>query len=285
MKKGENFNHPSEGDTIRVEPIKSAGEIKAIENLLADNPRNHALFTLGTNTGLRPRELTNIRVGEVKGLLPMDTFGVKETRAGRVRSITLNHACIESIRQLIRSLKEEDGKDLDPNDFLFKVRRGRLSVQYLNNLVKKWCAKIGLKKNHGGHTLRKTYGYQRLIHDGAGLNEIMKNLGHSTPKQTLEYLCVSPGEYQRIMKNHTQNRQPDTNGIIMQRVKMLESENTRMKQRVDELMEKDARLKVILGSHVLFCWYSADKITWLPLTRTSAIVAPELSCLRVTILF
>ena len=97
MQKGENFNHPSKGATIRVEPIKSPEAIAAIGKLLADHPRNHTLFTLGTNTSLRPRELINIRVGEVKSLEPMDTFEVKETRTGTVRSITLNHACIDSI--------------------------------------------------------------------------------------------------------------------------------------------------------------------------------------------
>ncbi len=248
MQKGENFNHPSRGTAIRVAPIKSAKSIEAIKVLLADHPRNLALFTLGTSTGLRPGELLNIRVGDVKDLTPMDTLEVKEARTERVRSITLNQACIDSIQRLIRSAGENEGGESDPADPLFKVRKGRLSIPYLNNLVKKWCAEIGLQKNHGGHTLRKTYGYQRLIHDGADLNEIMESFNHPTPQKTLEYLCVTPVEYQRIINAHTQNRRPGVDGTVMQRLKMFEFENTKLKQRVEELREKDARLRTILAS-------------------------------------
>jgi len=128
----------------------------------------------------------------------MDTFEVKETRTGSVRRITLNHACVFSIRHLIQSLKEREGKDLDPSDLLFKGRRGALSVSTLNNLVKKWCAEIDLKGNYGGHSLRKTYGYHQLFRFGASVDELMIQFNHSKKWQTFEYLCVGSEELKRF---------------------------------------------------------------------------------------
>ena len=47
MQKGQNFNHPKHGRTIKVEPIKDLRDIKTIKTLLADKPRDLALFTSG----------------------------------------------------------------------------------------------------------------------------------------------------------------------------------------------------------------------------------------------
>ena len=44
MKKGQNFNHPPKGSSIKVDPIKSTKHIKNIKKLLADKPLDYALF-------------------------------------------------------------------------------------------------------------------------------------------------------------------------------------------------------------------------------------------------
>ena len=44
MKKGQNFNHPKKGSTIKVEPIKDKKHIQTIKKLLADKPVYYALF-------------------------------------------------------------------------------------------------------------------------------------------------------------------------------------------------------------------------------------------------
>lgn len=53
MQKGQNFNHPKKGSSIRVEPIKKAKDIKSIKRLLKDRPRDLCLFVTGINTNLR----------------------------------------------------------------------------------------------------------------------------------------------------------------------------------------------------------------------------------------
>jgi O-acetyl-ADP-ribose deacetylase (regulator of RNase III) len=54
MKRGGNTNHPKKGDRIKVDPIRKIKDIKAISKITQDNPRDHLLFIMGINNGLRP---------------------------------------------------------------------------------------------------------------------------------------------------------------------------------------------------------------------------------------
>ena len=66
MKTARNQNRPKKGSQIKVDPIKKRKDIESIKKLLADNPRNSALFTIGINTNLRASDLLRIKVGQVR---------------------------------------------------------------------------------------------------------------------------------------------------------------------------------------------------------------------------
>jgi integrase len=195
MKKGQNYNRPAAGSQIRVEPIKSTKDISAIKKLLADKPRDLALFTLGINTNLRASDLLAIKAGQVRGMKPMDEITLVEKKTGKHRRINLNKTCIDAINRLLvmRSYQDED--------YLFTGQRGRLTVPYLHYLVKKWCGLINLKGNYGSHTLRKTWGYVQRVHFGASLPELMEAYNHATQRQTMTYLCIQPEEIKKIYAN------------------------------------------------------------------------------------
>lgn len=195
MKKGQNFNHPGQGSHIAVDPIKSLKDIQTIKKLLQDKPRDLALFTLGINTNLRASDLLGIEVAQVRGLKPMGEIIVHERKTGKQRRINLNKSCVDAINQLLASRPYQD------NDYLFIGQRGRLSVAYLNNLVKKWCKAINLKGNYGSHTLRKTFGHIQSVVFGASLPDLMVCYNHATQKQTLAYLCIQPEEIKKIYAN------------------------------------------------------------------------------------
>src|SRR5208283_1775943 len=101
MTKGQNSNHPQKGDMIRVEPIRNIKNVKAIKKLLADRPRDLALFTVGINTNLRASDLLQITAGMVQNLKPMDEIELKEKKTGKLRRISLNKSCTESIQVLL----------------------------------------------------------------------------------------------------------------------------------------------------------------------------------------
>ena len=195
MTKGNNGNHPVKGALIKVAPIKTLKDIKAIKSLLAKNPRDLALFTLGINTNLRAVDLLKIKVGQVRNLKPLESIELKEQKTGKLRRVTLNKASVDAVRKLIVS------RDYLDDDYLFLGQRGRLTVPSVNRLVKQWCAAINLKGNFGAHTLRKTFGYIQRVVFSTGLPELMVCFNHSTQRQTLEYLCIQPEEIKSVYAN------------------------------------------------------------------------------------
>lgn len=196
MKKGQNFNRPSKGSQIAVEPIRSTKDIKAIKKILADKPRDLCLFTLGINTNLRASDLLRIKVDQVSHLKPGDDLILKEKKTGKVRRITLNKAVYKAIRELLLS------DNYSPDDFLFRSQRGAvLTVPSLSRLVKAWCKTINLKGNYASHTLRKTWGYHQRVTFNVGIPELMVCFNHSTQRQTLDYLCIQPEEIKSVYLN------------------------------------------------------------------------------------
>jgi integrase len=195
MQKGENHNHPRKGSKIKVEPIKSIKDIRAIKKLLANRPRDLALFTIGINTNLRAVDLLKITAGQVKHLRPLDSFEVKEQKTKKPKRVTLNKICIDTVQKLLASREYRDDEPL------FAGQRGSLTVPSVNRLVKGWCSAINLNANFGAHTLRKTFGYIQRVVYGTGLPELMVCFNHSTQRQTLEYLCIQPEEIKGVYAN------------------------------------------------------------------------------------
>ena len=207
MEKGQNFNRPSKGSQIAVEPIRSTKDIKALKKILADKPRDLCLFTLGINTNLRASDLLRIKVNQVSQLKPGDDLILKEKKTGKARRITLNKTVYESIRNLLMS------DNFSHEDFLFRSQRGAMSpgssdsirspltVPSLSRLVKSWCKMINLKGNYASHTLRKTWGYHQRVSFNVGIPELMVCFNHSTQRQTLGYLCIQPEEIKSVYLN------------------------------------------------------------------------------------
>jgi integrase len=195
MKKVKNPNHPKKGSTIKVEPIRRLKDVETIKKLLADKPRDLALFTIGINTNLRASDLLNLKVHQVRNLKPNDEIEIKEKKTGKVRRITLNKTCVKAIKNLLASKPFND-------DYLFQGQRSDvLIVPSVNRLVKSWCRAINLKGNYGSHTLRKTWGYHQRVTFGTDLPRLMVCFNHSTQKQTLDYLCIQPEEIKDVYEN------------------------------------------------------------------------------------
>ena len=195
MQKGQNYNHPEKGSSIKVDPIKDKRHIQTIKKLLAKRPLDYALFVIGINSNLRASDLLSIKVHQVKDLNPNDEIVLNEKKTKKPRRITLNKACISAIQGLLASKEYSDG------DYLFKGQRGVLTVPSVNAKVKAWCKAINLKGNYGGHSLRKTFGYHQRVTFKTDLPTLMEIFNHSTQKQTLTYLCVQPDEIRNVYEN------------------------------------------------------------------------------------
>lgn len=193
---GQNPNHPKKGSAIKVEPIRNVSDIQAIKRLLADQPRNLCLFTLGINTAYRASELLSITIDQVKYAKAGDRLELKQSKNQRYRATTLNNNAVHSIQTW---LKVHPLSDLgDAPLFLSQVRCEALTVSAVNQLMKGWCCAIDLRGNYGSHSMRKTWGYHQRVGHDTSVALLMEAFGHSKELQTLNYLCIQSDEIQQL---------------------------------------------------------------------------------------
>jgi integrase len=196
MEKGQNTNHPKEGSSINIEPIRKKKTIQDLKTLLADKPLDLALFTVGINTNLRAGDLLSLKVDDVKDLKPGDSLELKEQKTRKKKMVTFNNSAIEAIQNLI------DSRDYDPGDHLFIGQRGNvLTVPALNLKIKRWMKRLNLKGNYGCHSLRKTWAFHQYKFHNTQLPKLMKALNHSSQAITLRYICIQDQDMAKIYMN------------------------------------------------------------------------------------
>jgi len=197
MIKGQNSNRPKKGSRITVDPIRRVKDIQAISKLLSDSPRNHLLFVMGVNNGLRTGDLLNLYAGQLYDAKVGDTITIVEGKTHKTNILVVNKTIHKSLQNYFEKLKPKLA------DYLFTSRKGEkaITVQCVNNMVKKWTQMINLKGNYGAHSLRKTWGYiQRTIY-GVGFEVLCKRFNHSSPAITMRYLGIEDKEVQNILMN------------------------------------------------------------------------------------
>jgi len=198
-KESKNKNHPKKGSSTLVEPIRDEKNIKAIRKILSDEPRNHLLFVMGVNNGLRTGDLLKLKVRDVKGLKEGDSINIKEGKTGKQNILVINGIVHKVLDQYLKESK------LDDDDYLFKSRKDKakpISIMAVNLLIKGWASAINLKGNYGAHSLRKTWGYFQRKVFGVGFEVLCKRYNHASPAVTMRYLGITDREVQNILTNN-----------------------------------------------------------------------------------
>ncbi|MDQ0808039.1 site-specific integrase [Priestia megaterium] len=174
---------PRKTGSNTVQPIRDKEKIQAVKKyLLKKSQRDHFLFHMGINIGIRISDLIQLKVCDVKG--KRFTY-VKEQKTGNKKKITINPSLRDAIEDYI------DLMELESNDWLFPSRKGDKHItrvqayRILNDAAKH----VGLEEI-GTHSLRKTFGYHyyQKTKDVAMLQEIF---GHSAPSITLRYIGIN----------------------------------------------------------------------------------------------
>ena len=190
-------NHLQKGARITVEPIRRREDIQAISKLISDSPRDHLLFTLGINNGLRVIDLLRLTVKDVKHLKVGEYVQIKESKTGKTNILFINKSAYKSLQNYLSKMEPKD------SEYLFKSRKGEgpLQSQAASKLVKKWTRAINLQGNYGAHTLRKTFGYIQRTEFGVGFEILCRRYNHSSPSITMRYLGIQDKEVGAILLN------------------------------------------------------------------------------------
>lgn len=192
-----------------ADPIKNMDDIISICNYLidAERYRDHMLFVVGINFGLRVSDLRMLRFSDLinDNLTFKDCFPVfeKKTRNTRKkkknRYITINTAVIEAV-----TLYLENTDNVHLSDYMFRSlsNRGKnvnrpLDSKSIDRILKGIADDFNLNINMSTHTLRKTFCYHQMLmshNDSRKLLLLQKMLGHSSPAQTLDYIGITEEE-------------------------------------------------------------------------------------------
>jgi len=189
-------NRPKKGDSIKVEPIRNQKDVDAIKKMLGENPRDHLLFVMGINNGLRAGDLLKLKAGDVSGLKAGEYITIREGKTGKENVLMINKAVHKALRRYLESANPAD------DEYLFRSRKGGnkpLTIQSVNALVKRWTGAVNIKGNFGAHSLRKTWGYHERMYHNAGFEVICDRFKHSSPAVTMRYLGIESKEVLKLL--------------------------------------------------------------------------------------
>lgn len=190
-----------------ADAIKSMDDVWGISDLLASQhrDRDNMLFLLGINYGLRCGDLVSLRIGDV--LDPhgnvRDSVILSEEKTGKYRTVYNNATTENAI------LKYFAGKEVNLDDWLFRSESNHTSDDHLTRysveriLKKTINEEYGLPIHASTHCLRKTFGYQTLMHAkdrSRGLELVQKLLNHSSPAVTMRYIGITDEELRDVYK-------------------------------------------------------------------------------------
>ena len=197
MKYNGNKNHPAKGDRLTVDPIRRPEDIAAISKLTQDNPRDHLLFLMLVNNGIRVCDVVKLKVKDVKHLGVGDKVKIIESKTKKQNILVINKTVYRALKNYLEKVKPKD------NDYLFSSRKGNghLQSQAVGKMIKKWAKAINLKGNYGCHSCRKAFGYIQRTQYGVGFEILCKRYCHSSPNVTMRYLGIEDKEVYRILLN------------------------------------------------------------------------------------
>lgn len=176
-----------------VQPIREKRQLEAIKRVLKGNPgtglRDHCLFVLGINSGLRVSDLLNLTVGDVvdeKGRV-RDRITLREQKTGKAKNFPISQTAAKAIKEYLAT---REGAGLDDPLFLSRKAKGHLQRAQAYKIINDAAKAVGIREAVGTHTLRKTFGYW-AYKEGKDITLIQKLLNHASPSVTLAYIGIT----------------------------------------------------------------------------------------------
>lgn len=147
-------------------------------------PRNYAIIATFLYTGLRARELMNLRLVDVN--LESGNILIMRGKGNKDRNVPIHSKLIHILRYYIRE-RERWNKE---SEYLFIGAQSNLPLQYRD--VAKICRKISVESKVGftPHCLRHTFG-SVAVEQGIGIVQLKEIMGHSDIKSTMIYMSMS----------------------------------------------------------------------------------------------
>jgi site-specific recombinase XerD len=176
---------------VTLEPEEAQRLIKQPNKRYPTGLRNKAIISLMLHCGLRVSEVINLKPGSIN--LTQGKLRVESGKGRKDRDL--------AIPEYITDLFDSWRKKRPQSDFFFSTLKGKkLSVRYLQQMIKRYSQKAGITKNISPHSLRHTYAtqYYRQTKDIETLRRI---LGHPNISTTTIYITLANIDVENGMKS------------------------------------------------------------------------------------
>ncbi len=137
-------------------------------------------FELGLQTALRPSDLIELKVKDVKS-------GIV-----RIRSKKRNKSLEIRLNDRVNSMVQNYIEFMEDDEKLFNWERTTLY-----RFMKKAAGELNLEENIGAYSIRKSRGYHTYIDSNYNLALVMELLQHDDAESTLHYIGFKKEEMQK----------------------------------------------------------------------------------------
>lgn len=169
---------PNPGRSKTIGDILTETEVRAL--LAACHyPKQRAVLHLLYDTGLRAREVSNLRLGDFDK--KNKTLCVRYGKGGKHRMVPYGAAVAEELRAYYQQAQ--------PTDWLFEGNEAGqpMSVKAVQYMVREAHDRTPIRKSVHPHTIRHTFAVHYL-NNGGSLTRLQQLLGHAHLSTTLLYL-------------------------------------------------------------------------------------------------
>lgn len=179
--------------------VLTAGEVERV--LSGPDPartlglRDRALLEMFYSTGMRRRELIELRVSDLEG-----ERGVALIREGKGRRDRVVPVGARALRWIGRYLSDSRPlllKREDPGHLFLTQRGNRLRENRLSELVRRYLRAAGIGKEGSCHVFRHTMA-TLLLENGADIRVVQEILGHASLATTALYTHVAIGRIKQV---------------------------------------------------------------------------------------
>ena len=166
-----------------------------------NNIRDYAIITLFLNCGMRLSELVNINIKDITfSECKLNVIG----KGNKERTIYLNKACMNAIKDYIENSRPKEGIKYDSKDALFlSKRRERISNRTVQYIVKKELQKAGLDTTkYSVHKLRHTAATLMYQYGNIDIRALQELLGHKSISTTEIYTHVDNSQVRNAVESN-----------------------------------------------------------------------------------
>ena len=184
---------------MKVLPIMDLKDISAIKLNLSNKPMQMLAFVLGINAAMRPGDMLNLQVKQVKNRGIGSRVSFKDGKTGKSNIFIITEPIKTALDNYFKS------RGLLDEHYLFKSRKGKnypWTTCRLHKLVKEWTSNVNLKGLYGSVSLRKTWAYHQRVTYAVPLEVISNRLNHSSPAITRAYICIQHTEVESVLQNN-----------------------------------------------------------------------------------